>query len=211
MFLLSWLIGLYLALHIESFMSVPLGLDRVLKSSSYLFYPLIVIGFLGIANFFKDKKVRTVAKVALSSLFFILLISSNANKAYTTLKQAYPPILRMTPAQYEAAQWIDENLAEYVIIYSIGTITYPKTRWIHMFSHKATIPGIYVSMEKAANITIDFPLTKKVTHLLVDYSDYLLINNQDKINEIKLFEEKYASDASLLYDKQGIKVFELED
>ena len=206
--MLSWLAGLYLALHLGVIGINFVGVDRVLKGSSHIFYPLAVIGIFGIVSFIKIKKRYLNAAVSLVLIFTIITI--NAVPVADTFKGAYPPILRITPYQYEASQWIDKNLDEYSIIYSIGSITYPKMRWMHVLSHRATMTGISSTFEEASETVSSFPMQDKITHIMVDYSDLYLLGQQDKIDALKSFENAYANQSRIVYDKNNIKVYELE-
>jgi hypothetical protein len=218
--MLSWLIGLYIALHLPVLNYVN-RIDRVLTGSSHIFYPLIAIGLLGLPSLIKlPKNTKNYVKFALIISFFILTLNFNAKQNYEHLKNAYQFPLRMTDAQYDVAKWIEANLPEDSYTFTIGTLTYPKSRWVHVFSHRALRPAENNDpFEKAYHDKIEYleknptPYHTSFTHMLIDYSDLMLLRNNptyaQRIQELQQFEQKYTANATLLYDKNNIKVYKL--
>jgi hypothetical protein len=212
--MLSWLAALYLVLHLYVINFVEQGrAARPIYGTAHIFYPIIVIGFLGLLSFIKmGHRQRSIARYVLVIVFIALAIVFNARPAFSTIKQAYPPALRMTPYQYEAAQWLEQNLPANALIYSSGSLTLPKMRWMHMFSHRASL-GYNQEFEDAEKLAESFPVTNHITHILLDYSDYALLGNSPELegmkNQLQEFERQYTTNATLLYDKDFIKVYEI--
>jgi hypothetical protein len=208
--LLFWLFAFYIAIHLDVIGVLDQGrVARLMYANSNIFYPIITVGFMGLLSFVKlSKEQKMIARYIFIAAFFVLVIVLNARPAYDALKDAYPPIARMTPYQYEAAQWLEQNIPDSSILYAKGSLTYAKMRWIHMFSHRA-MTGWGETLEQSQKSVSSFPVTNHITHILLDYSDYTLIGNKQEIDQLKEFEQIVAKNATLLYDKDYIKVYQI--
>ncbi|MFH1511393.1 MAG: glycosyltransferase family 39 protein [Candidatus Woesearchaeota archaeon] len=231
--LLSLLVSLYLVLHLDVLNLVDQGrASRLIYASPYVFYPLTAIGFLAVISFFKLRpNHKTMLKYGMVAVFVTLTILFSFKPALNQLKGAYPPLMRMTPYQYEAAQWLENNVEDESLIYMRGSITYPKARWIHMISHKPMMVGssrelqnldqemiFFQQTEKEAE---SFPTVNHITHTVFDYSDYKLIeinagndpglkqHAQQQMETLAQLEASLAKNASLIYDENFIKVYKL--
>ena len=209
--MLSWFLGLYLILHIYILGFNP-HVDRIVKGINHVLFPITVIGLLSIPSFFSVKKIRGIVRYCVIAVFVMMVILSNAKTTYNLMRTAYQPITRMNNAQLDAAQWIEKNIQESAVIYSLGSITYPKMRWLQVLSHHAQLPGMYLSLEQAENITTSFPVNNKVTHLLFDYSDAALLDNQQALQQLQQVENTLVGNKSkpsqLVYNQNNIKVYQ---
>lgn len=217
-FMLTWLSMMYIFLHLNVINLDIYPIDRLVKGTSLIFYPLAAIGLFSIPKLFKLPKTHhPTIKQLLIVVFLGMMLFSNAKPVYEDLKNAYPgEFSRMTTYQQDAAAWIDVNLPEHAIILGSGPASYPKLRWIHVLGKRALIAGMpgYYTLDKANELVAHFPETNTVTHLLFDYSDYAILGNagynvEGNLAEIQKYETEYAKDAKLLYDQGGIRIYDL--
>ncbi|MFH1590438.1 MAG: hypothetical protein ABIC95_00780 [archaeon] len=208
--LLAWLIGLYLMLHADV-LGFHVHADRILKGSSHIFYPLVAIAFFMLPSFIPVKKdikgwIRIGAMVVLALLIFTL----NKPPVIKYLEDPYPVHTRISQAQLELADWMAANLPEHAIVYSMGQLTYPKERFTHVLSERAFMPGRYLSYEAAEEMVAKYPITDHTTHLLFDYSDWVMVGEQGKpyIAQLQQAEAALTGDhTTLVYDQNYIKVY----
>lgn len=200
MLILCWLIGLYLMLHLNVIGIYESRVNRFLYGSAHIFYPMLAILCYHISNL--TIKYKQYLKWGLFAILVMAMILTQGIIAYNTLSTAYPPIMRMTDSQYAAAQWIDQNLPEDAIVYTIGSLTYPKQRWMNMFSHRS----FEVNHPQEGN-GILYP---NATHILVDFSDTIKINNQDYVNLLSgwIQYQNLSNKTPIYYNKEGIVVYE---
>ncbi len=195
--MLAWLVSLYIMIHLDF-----IGKGRVhrsLSGTAHIFYPLMVLGLIYLVTLIpKIEGYRTYIKYGLITIFVIFMFVSIEGAANKTLKGAYQGVLRINPYQYELALWLRQNTPEDAAIYHMGTISLAKTRWVWMIGHRHLIPSTKFNIE-------DFNLT----HIVVDYSDFGLIGDQNTVNQIQKFEKQIATNP-LIYNKNYIKVYGLE-
>jgi len=193
--MLGWLVSLYIMIHLDF-----IGKGRVhrsLSGTAHIFYPLMVLGILYLPSMIQALKQykHQIKRLALV-LFVILMFVSIGINANTSLKGAYLGISRVNPAQYELTKWLKLNTPEDSDMYHIGSISQQKTRWIRTISQRYTVENRYDERNK--------------THVIVDYSDFMLIKDQNNINKIQKWEEQHMINSTLIYDKNFIKVYKLE-
>jgi len=198
--LISWLIAFYLASHDTVF-----GLwraERFTETEIHILAPIAVVGLFSIVSFIKLKKeYRTYIKYGLVILFIIFAFSVNGKTAYNSLKNAYGGILRLTPYQYEVSEWMEQNLPENANVYETGTVIYTKKKWIRAISVRHLLWD-FEGIQPKKNATVG-------THLLVDYSDLVLINDMANIEALQKWENENVKGQKLVYDKDYIKVYEI--
>ncbi len=199
--LLAWLSGLYIMVHLD-----VLGqggrVHRSLSATAHIFYPLIVIGLWYLLSYSKYfKQYQSYIKYGLIVVFAALIVFSNGNAAYLQLKGAYSGVLRMTPYQADASAWVKENLPRDSNVYSFGALTQAKSRWMWMISDTYLQYIRSFSEESLDNYT----------HVLLDYSDRVIINDQDTTGSMQSWEQENLAGDTLLYDKGYIKVYKLEN
>lgn len=208
---LFFLVAVYLGLHLDVLNLLSQGrITRIIYIDAQIFALLVGIGVIGLPGLIGLKKeARNYARIGLVVLFAVLLFSFSFRPTQQMLAQAYPPITRMTPAQYEAAEWLRANTPEDAVIWARGQLTYPKQKWMHMFSHRS-IMGYYVdTLEKFGEYVKEWPERNTPSHALIDYSDYLLINNREALAALQSVEQQFANN-TLVYDRNNIRVYELE-
>ena len=227
--LISWLIALYLVFHFPVLNQTQFSMDRLIKAEAYIFYPLIALGLLSIPLFFKmPRNIRTYLKLGLSILFIIIFVFTVAKPFSATLKDSYKGILRITPAQYELAEWVDANLEPDDVAILMGTLTYGKEKYIHVLSHRALRntmfylqePGKYdAALAKTEKRLANYTQGRKtsIDYAIFDYSDlqYLRDNPQFQpfFSAMQEFKDAHGigPDAVPLYNQNNIFVFKLNN
>ena len=201
-FLLAWIVSLYLVLHRDFFGSM-IFLHRSLSASAHIFAPLTVIGMLSLSSIVKlPKNYNTYIKYALAIVFIFLAISINGKNAYPTLKNAYSGLSKMNSAQFEVSEWLMENTEIDENATIIGSLIFKRSRWMAAISQR---PFNYFS-------TISLDDEKFLEHLnkdyfIVDYSDFILLNNKNAIAQLQAFEAQILANYTLLYNKNNIIVY----
>jgi len=198
--LISWLIAFYLASHDTIF-----GLwraERFTETEIHILAPIAVVGLLSIISFIKLKKeYKTYIKYALVILFIIFAFSVNGKTAYNSLKNAYGGILRLTPYQYEVSEWMRANLPEDANVYEIGTVVPAKKKWFRAISLRHSLWD-FSKILPNKNATVG-------THLLIDYSDLVLIGDKANFEALQKWENENVKNQKIIYDKDYIRVYEI--
>ena len=139
--ILSALLTLYIIFHLPAVGLVKFDSYRVgrfLAVETYFFYALMAIGLTSLPSFFPIPKLwKKYVKYILVILFLFLVIKIEGGDAYDSLNGAYPSISRITPAQYELTEWIQENVPEVSAIHFMGTLSYAKKAYIQVLSRRA--------------------------------------------------------------------------
>ena len=115
---------------------------------------------------------------------------------------------RITDAQFHAVEWINENIPENATMHLIGTISYPKYRWIHMLSHKPFTGGFNLPPDEAGKKVEGTPM-QNLSYLIIDYSDFTAIGNKDALASLSQFETQVSATSAKVYDRENIKVYKL--
>jgi len=215
--LLSWVLALYLILHLDVLNLAPYILNRALTGTATIFYIIIGLGVYNAVSFVKmPKKTKNFVRVGLLSLFTVLAVINAVIPSYALLNNAYDGPLRITPAQLAAITWIDNNLEMNASIFQAGTLTYPKAKFMDVLSHRAmtTTTGgnqMYINFSEG---TLQLPYP--ATHVLIDYSDYVLIGNKDAFDKLQAWEKDFLAnnveggEKTLVYDANNIRIYALE-
>jgi len=199
--LIAWLVGLYVMIHLD-FIGQGGRVHRSLSATAHIFYPLMVLGllyFLSYAKYFKQYK--SYIKYGVIALFVALIVFSNGRMAYSQLKGAYAGVTRVTPYQNELSEWINDNLPRDADVYSFGALTQAKSRWVWMLSHTYVQYIRSFSEEGIGNYT----------HVVLDYSDRIAIGDKNTVDVMQAWEKENLADSTLLYDKDYIRVYKLEN
>ncbi len=206
--LLGWMFALYVLMHLDI-----IGTGRTYKSlanEAHLLYPIAAIGALFLINFISSVKIPSLKKKHLKSalvvVFIILALLFNMPSSYNRLKDGYSGIMRITPYQVEASEWIMENTPENIQLYDYGTVTQSKARWMRMISHRWI--GYGTGVDQAMKWTGGSGPNENETYVIFDYSDLALINDKEKIEYLKNIEDNYTG-SELIYDENNIKVYEI--
>ncbi len=214
--LLSGLITIYMIYHLHVFGIVEEGdyrIGRYMMIEVYFFYAIMAVGIVNLPNLLPiNKKSKMYAKYFLSLVFIILLVSTQGTKAYDTLKNSYTGVLRINPAQYELTQWVEQNVPENASLNLFGTITYPKQRWMQILSrHWMSVDQYELAIgEKVTKIEGWPDIVNPVTHMIFDYSDFIMIGAQDSIASLQQSERQFSENMTLVYDKNYIRVYKFD-
>lgn len=196
--LISWLIGLYFMVHLDV-IGQPGRVHRSLSASAQIFYPLIVLGLLYLLSYSKYLgKYKTYLKYGVIAIFVILIMFSSGKMAYSQLKGAYGGIIRVTPYQYDAAEWMKDNLPRDSEVYQFGTLTMAKSRWMWMLSDTYIIYRDIFDERDLVN----------ATHILMDYSDRAAIGDKNTVDGMQSWEKENLANSTLLYNKNNIRVYQ---
>jgi len=200
--LLSWLFSYYLLIHMDITGLMVGRLHRAMFDEAHIFYPIIALGLLSLPQLFTLKgKAKTYAKYALIILFLVLAVNFNARQAYSNLSSAYPGILRLNEAEYEAATWL-RDLPEDKGVRIAGTLVAAKKKWIGFLAYKVPIYDYEtLSGEKSPDINY-------TNYFFVDYTDALAIGRQDVAAAIAEWEKSMLENKTPLYNKNNIRVYE---
>lgn len=197
--MLAWLVSLYIMIHLD-----VLGKGRVhrsLSGTAHLFYPLIVLGIIYFISLIPVVKgYKSIIKYGVLVVFSILMIFSIGVAANKSLGEAYGGISRVNSYQSELMGWlIESDVPKDAQMYHVGAISPTKTRWMWMAGHRFIATYPQHKME-------DY----NITHVIIDYSDFALIGNQEAVNQVKQWEIENLVNSSLIYDKDYLKVYKLE-
>jgi len=171
-----------------------------------VFYSIIAVGLTELVYFFKtSKRSKAFLKILASVVFVVFLLAYNAKDTYPLLKNAYSGLARITPNQYEFTEWALANLPEDAVMFDYGTISYSKKRFIHVLSNR-----FLVNQES----DVDFIRNKGLTnfnynYVIIDYSDLAYLGKMDDISKLEAIEKSDLGNATKVYDKGNIKVYEV--
>jgi hypothetical protein len=197
--LLSWLAAFYIMTHLSAF-GMGSRDQRMMAFEAHVIYPIIVIGLLAIPSFFSIRqRARAVLKALLIGAFVVFALAVNGSSAVKTLASQQYSITRINPYQYEAAEWIMGNLPKDAYIYDIGTFGYQyygsKIKWLSVLSQRP-----FVVNDPEINIS---------NYVMIDYSDFALLRNQDSINKLQEYEAKNFNNSVPVYNKKFIRVYKI--
>ncbi|MBI2134298.1 glycosyltransferase family 39 protein [Candidatus Woesearchaeota archaeon] len=202
--MLSWILAIYVILHFDVFFGASIvRVARMLIAEPQLFFALSAIGAVGLAGMVRVPGIdRAVLRLVFSSVLVLLIIFTIGISSFGFLKSAYASDMRVSDAELEASSWISSNLPEDAVIYNVGTITYPKMRFMHVVSGRFT--NNKDSGFSFGNVSL------VPTHYLFDYSDVSRFKGfEGRVEQMKAFEK--SINGTVLYDRNGIKIFEVKN
>ncbi len=222
-FLLSWLIGTYIVLHLDVFTNTGLNrLARMLVLENYIFLALIALSVVWLpqtlASALKfDSRMASAAKYVLAAILILALVTTSGRSTHTTLSQAYGSIDRITPAQADFAGNYLSKLPEKAFIYDpsikvVGQWRYPKMRWM------LGISGRHVGRYDGGPIAgVDY-IDKNETYFMFDYSDIALFaSNQASqqqaaawASQLQQIEKDMFNSTKPVYDANNIRLYKYE-
>ncbi len=209
--LLGWLIAVYILFHLDFFMGVYVSrVARMLIAEPMLFFSLIALGVFSVTRFIKLKtETRSIANVALLVVFVVVFGFLIAEPAYLMLESAYYGPFRMTEPQKEVAGWMAEELPDNAFVYTLGTATYPKARWMLALSHRYVDRFNWRIEDDTIVVSSSFwhflPEQNLSYYLLFDYSDAAAFNAD--ASSVRQFEQTHFGDKTPLYDNKNVKVY----
>jgi len=206
--ILSMVITFYIITHMDLF-NIYLGpkMPRLFYIESDIFYPLIAIGIVSIPIFITsliktDEKFKKILSYAVLVFAVILVFSINTKPTYDHFKNAYAGALRMNSAQFEAANWINENLPTDAAVMYAGTPTFLQRAWLHAVSARL---GIF---DQFNVIPINDPNINRTNYILMDYSWYQMMGDQQSIAQLQGWEKENVK-GDIVYDKNGVKIYKI--
>jgi len=202
--MLSMIIALYLLLHTDVVgVYLESKIIRLFYAESIIFYSLIAIGITSIPSFIKmDEKSRGTIKYVLVILAAILILSIGAKATYNQFKSAYGGIQRLNSAQFEAANWINDNLPQDAGVMYVGTPTFLHRAWLQAVSARL---GIF---DQFNVIPINDPNINRTNYVLMDYSWYQMLGDQQSIAQLQEWEKGNVK-GDLIYDQNGVKIYKV--
>ncbi len=203
--LLSWLLTVYLILHLDIIVGGDFAYKRIARSIidlPHVIYPIIIIGvFFAFSGL---KKITSPRNVTLITGIFILIMLAVFNYANVSplIKEAYPQPLRINSGQYQASEWLRANteLNDNIMVY--GTFYDKVARWMRSISQR----NVYQNQEKKAweryygNLTEDY--------VMIDYTDAALTGNQQLANQLGALEQNYQNYPKV-YGNNGISIYKM--
>lgn len=195
--MLSWFIAVYLTIHFDVFGISDLGrVARGLVAEGPIFFCLAALGIMFLASFVKVKKdIKNMGVLVLALILFFPAIKAG----HGSMEAAYRGVARVSEAQLEVAEWIDENLPLKAYILQYGVL-YPKERYMEAVAHRYIYRGRDDWREKSEQIGV-LP-----NYVMIDYTDFTALNNKPALEQLKSIESNFVN-ATKVYDKKGIKVF----
>ena len=225
--MLGWLIAMYLVLHVDVFLGTgPARSARMLIAEPALFYSLMAVGGMFVVqvldSFVKmSSKVRYVSKFAVAAVIVLIIVQSNASAARDTLSGSYPDILRITPVQIDASEWMGSNLPENAYVYyvpigsdfKLGSWQYPKLRWMLAVSQRYVAPftGTFANNAHVADSQFYYLFDYSDLYAFGSVQNYLQQAAQQKTLLLQEFEAENFNVSDALYDENGIRVYKVEN
>lgn len=224
LFLLAWLVSLYLVLH-RDFAGKAQFLHRSLSASAHIFAPLTAIGAVYACYLIKiSDNIKKYIKYFLVAVVVYFTFSVNMANASTTLnKNTYNPnpingklsqdfLKILTEPQFQAAQWILENVPSNYNISVLGiphqsnflSATAYKIRWFAAVSQHVT--RFYYLREDKEEL-----LKSKDWYIMLDYTMVGTLNDRQTFEDMQEFEKTKLANHSLVYDKNNIRVYKIEN
>lgn len=225
LFLLSWLVGVYIILHLDVFTSTGLNrLARMLPLENYIFFTLIALSVVWlpqtIASFLKlNQRIASAAKYVLAAILIFALVMTSGRATYTTLSQAYGSIDRITPVQADFAENYLSKLPEKAFIYDpslkiagqLGFNRYPKMRWM------LAISGRHVGRYDGGQIANGTVFNQDAIYFMFDYSDFALLASngyqqqvQPLASQLQQIEKSMFNNTQPIYDVDNIRLYKYE-
>lgn len=225
LFLLSWLIGTYIVLHLD--MLIGMGANRVARMlvlENYLFFSLIALSVVWLPQMASsllkiDRRIASAAKYALAIVLIIIIFSAGFGATKDRLQGAYSGIERITPLQAEFAANYLNKLPEKAFIYdpvlpnvggfSYTTWRYPKMRWMLAISQRYVGRDTPEQNRGLAD--------KDQAYVLFDYSDIALLASasdpgtsqlgQALANELKDVETEMFNNTEPMYNNNNMLLY----
>ena len=133
-------------------------------------------------------------------------------QAYSALKNAYDnPLLRLNTAQVEASEWLRNNIDENQNASVIGPPgeLLQKVWWMASYSHRTSFffEGFLKWKTYAENREEIVRYHLLNDYIVVDYTDVSLISDRSFVENLQEFEKNNLQNHTLLYNKNGVKVY----
>jgi hypothetical protein len=213
--LLAWLFGLYLFLQFLMYHEIGRYVRNVIEIG-HIFYVLIAIGAVYLTSFFKiPSRQKRFIKLGVIIFVAILAINSIGKAAYETLSTAYNnPLQRPNKHQFEAAEWMHENLEPTDDVFDVYTWLIERNLnnriWIQTIAQRQ-VNGVKLPWQNNTYEGLDGVYYHDANYVLVDYSRLIIANAQSQIMTLRQWEDQFMENESLVYDKNDIRIYKLRD
>ncbi|MBI2658462.1 glycosyltransferase family 39 protein [Candidatus Woesearchaeota archaeon] len=213
--LMAWLASLYIVLH-RDLIGQASFLHRSLSASAHIFAPLAAIGAVYLASIIKlPSNLNKYLKYGIAAAFVFLVISVNMAYASKLLnKDTYNDFFgTLNREEFEAAEWILQNVPSSANVTVLGiphepdkvlSVTSKKIRWLAAASQH--VSRFYYLREDQEQI-----LKSKDWYIMIDYTMLGPLNDRQTFEKMQKFEKESLIKHKLVYDKNSIKVYNLED
>lgn len=216
--LMAWLVSLYFVLH-RDLIGIETFLHRSLSATEHIFAPLTALGAVYLASFIKlPSNYNRYLKYAIIAVFVYFTFSVNMASASTIInKEVYNPktqsgfFTTLSPEQYQAAQWILDNVPASSNISALGIphqeqllpATAKKIKWFAAASQHVTRFHFWQDDQEGI-------LKSPEWYILIDYTMVGPINDQETFNNMQILERENIANRTLVYNQNNIKVYKLE-
>ncbi|MEK6946856.1 MAG: DUF6541 family protein [Nanoarchaeota archaeon] len=215
--MIAWLVSLYLVLH-RDIIGQASFLHRSLSATAHIFVPLTAIGAVYLSSIIKiPENFNLYLKYALVAIFLYLTLFVAAPYARQYLnkdiynpnsingKLSYDFLKILTQPQFDAAQWILENVPDEYNLSVLGIPHEPnflpatayKIRWSMAVSQH--VSRFYYLLDDRDNFT-------KVNYVMLDYTMVGPTGDEKLFNSMQSF-EKNMTGHELVYDKNRIRIY----
>lgn len=218
LFLLAWLVSLYLILHRDLVGFAP-HLHRSLSATEHIFAPLTAVGAVYLGSFIKlPSSYSKYLKYAIAAVFIYFALSINMAGASKMLNNnTYNPntadgfFVTLNEQEFQAAQWILENVPSYYNITVLGiphapdnllSLTAKKIRWFAAASQH--VSRFFYLMNNQQEI-----LKSKDWYILLDYTMLGPLNDRETFNKLQELEKTALVNHALVYSQNNIRVYKL--
>jgi len=227
-FLLSWLVGAYIVLHLDAFGFGLNRLARMLVLENYIFFSLIALSVVWLPQMLSsvlklDKRISSAAKYLLAIALIVIVVSTGFTATKARLETAYNGLERITPTQAGFAADYINKLPETAFVYdpilpnvggfSYTTWRYPKLRWMLAISQR------YVGRDNPVD-AIKIPgriADPSQVYVLFDYSDLVLLSSASDpgtkqlgtalAGELSSIETSMFNNTKPVYDVNNIRLY----
>src|SRR3989338_5388629 len=223
LFVLSWLVGMYIVVHLDVF--IPTGLNRLARMlvlENHVFFTLIAMSVVWLPQTLSsllrfDGKLVSAAKYSLAAVLVVSIVFTSGESGSNSLKAAYGGIDRITPVQADFAASYLSTLPDDAFVYDpsvkiVGQWRYPKMRWMLAVSRRHI--ARYEGGEIAAADFID----KSRIYFMFDYSDIALLASSQQYQQqaalwagqLQQGEQQLFNGTAPVYDVNNIRLYRYE-
>ncbi|MBI2142407.1 glycosyltransferase family 39 protein [Candidatus Woesearchaeota archaeon] len=203
--MISWLIGVYIILHLDVLVGASIvRVARMLVAEPQIMFSLAAVGAVSLPGLIRVPGIsRAYLKLGLSAVAVIVVVSTIGAGSFALLSSSYQGISRISQEQLDAAVWISANTPDDAVIVNVGTISYPKMRFMHVLSQRVTSNKPSGFSFQGAGIYPGVNLTP--THYVFDYSDIVKLGANEQAAQLYALEQQL--NATKVYDRGNIKVY----
>ncbi len=205
--MISWLAGIYVVLHLDVVIGASIvRVARMLVAEPQVFFSLAAVGAVSLPGLIRVPGVsRQYLKLGLSAVVVIVVLSTIGIGSYSFLRGSYQGMARVSQEELDAANWIALNTNDDAVIFNMGTISYPKMRFMHVLSQRFT-------SNKPSGFSFfgsgKYPgVNLTPTHYVFDYSDIVKLGANEQASQLYALEQQL--NATKVYDRGNVRVYEV--